>query len=111
MSEVRVFGIRHHGPGSAASLVAALERFQPDCVLVECPADAQEALVHAGDPQVKPPVALLLFNPKEHKQASFMPFASFSPEWETMRYCRERGVHLRAFDLPMACLLYTSRCV
>ena len=102
MSEVRVFGIRHHGPGSAASLVAALERFQPDCVLMECPADAQEALVHAGDPNVKPPVALLIFNPKEHKQASFMPFASFSPEWETMRYCRERDVHLRAFDLPMA---------
>lgn len=102
MSEVRVFGIRHHGPGSAASLVAALERFQPDCVLMECPADAQEALVHAGDPNVKPPVALLIFNPKEHKQASFMPFASFSPEWETMRYCRERNVHLRAFDLPMA---------
>lgn len=102
MSEVRVFGIRHHGPGSAASLVAALGRFQPECVLVECPADAQDALVHAADPSVKPPVALLIFNPKEHEQASFMPFASFSPEWEAMRYCRENGVHLRAFDLPMA---------
>lgn len=101
MSEVRVFGIRHHGPGSAASLVAALERFQPECVLLECPADAQEALVHAGDPLVKPPVALLIFNPKEHKQATFLPFTSFSPEWETMRYCREHGAHLRAFDLPM----------
>ncbi len=102
MSEVRVFGIRHHGPGSAASLVSALERFQPECVLLECPADAQEALVHAGDPHIKPPVALLIFNPKDHKQATFLPFASFSPEWEAMRYCRENGAHLRAFDLPMA---------
>lgn len=102
MSEVRVFGIRHHGPGSAASLVSALERFRPECVLLECPADAQEALVHAGDPHIKPPVALLIFNPKDYKQATFLPFASFSPEWEAMRYCRENGAHLRAFDLPMA---------
>lgn len=102
MSEVRVFGIRHHGPGSAASLVAALEAFAPELVLIECPADAQEALAHIGNEALKPPVALLLFNPKEHKQASFFPFATFSPEWEAVRYTQRVGAHVRAFDLPMA---------
>jgi flagellar biosynthesis/type III secretory pathway chaperone len=101
MSELRVFGIRHHGPGSAASIVAALNDFGPDCVLLECPADAQDALVHVQDERLKPPVALLVFNPKQHRQASFFPFADFSPEWETIRYCQRNGVHLRAFDLPL----------
>ena len=46
-AEVRrsqVFGIRHHGPGSARSLVAALDDFEPDVVLIEGPADADPLL-------------------------------------------------------------------
>jgi hypothetical protein len=31
-TDLRLFGIRHHGPGSAASLVAALDAFRPDIV-------------------------------------------------------------------------------
>ena len=46
---VEVFGIRHHGPGSARSLVAALDAYEPDCVLVEGPADADPLLRFVGD--------------------------------------------------------------
>ena len=38
--QVAVLGIRHHGPGSARSLLAALGDFGPDQVLIEGPADA-----------------------------------------------------------------------
>ena len=41
---VRVFGIRHHGPGSAASLRQALRQWQPDSVLVEGPPEG-DALI------------------------------------------------------------------
>ena len=34
-----IFGIRHHGPGSARSLRAALEQLRPDAILVEGPPD------------------------------------------------------------------------
>ena len=44
----RLFGIRHHGPGCARSVRAALEAWRPDAVLVEGPADAQGALAFAG---------------------------------------------------------------
>ena len=40
-----VFGVRHHGPGSARSLRRALDALQPDVVLVEGPPDADA--VHA----------------------------------------------------------------
>ena len=34
-SPFHFFGIRHHGPGSARSLLAALRRLQPDLLLME----------------------------------------------------------------------------
>ena len=40
MSEIRIYGIRHHGPGSARSLLRALDDFAPDAILIEGPADA-----------------------------------------------------------------------
>jgi hypothetical protein len=58
---IHVFGIRHHGPGCARSLRAALEELQPDIVLVEGPPDAQGVLplmMHEG---MQPPVALLIY--------------------------------------------------
>ncbi len=42
-----VFGIRHHGPGSARSLERALAELQPDTVLIEGPPEA-DALLAAG---------------------------------------------------------------
>lgn len=99
-SDLRLFGIRHHGPGSAASLVHALDAYQPDMVLLECPADAEAALASATHPEMVPPVALLVYNPKQHQQASFLPFAEFSPEWQAIQWCHRHGAHLRCFDLP-----------
>lgn len=100
-TDLRLFGIRHHGPGSAASLVAALDDFQPDIVLLECPADAEAALATATNPELVPPVALLVYNPKQQGQASFLPFAAFSPEWQAVQWCARNGAHVRCMDLPM----------
>ena len=41
---LHIFGVRHHGPGSARSLRAALDAARPDIVLVEGPPDAAEGL-------------------------------------------------------------------
>jgi hypothetical protein len=100
--DLRLFGIRHHGPGSAASLVAALEAFRPDIILLECPADAEAALATATHPELVPPVALLVYNPKQQGQASFLPFAEFSPEWQAVQWCARNGAHVRCMDLPMS---------
>ena len=44
---VHVFGIRHHGPGCARSLLSALDALAPDLLLVEGPPDAQDVLSFA----------------------------------------------------------------
>lgn len=101
MSEIRIFGIRHHGPGSAKRLRLALEDFQPDCIAVESPADTQEALQWVQNPELNPPVALLVYNPSDFNQAVYLPFAEFSPEWQAIRYGLEQNITVEAIDLPM----------
>lgn len=102
---VRVLGVRHHGPGSARSVAAALRALAPDAVLVEGPADADPVLAFAGRAQMQPPVALLAYFPDDPGSAAFWPFAEFSPEWQAVRYALEHDVALHFCDLPAAASL------
>lgn len=99
--EVRIFGIRHHGPGSARSLVRELERFRPDCLLVEGPPEAGDCLPLAQDPDMQPPVALLSFVPDQPRHAVYHPFAAFSPEWQAVRFAMNNHIQLRFMDMPL----------
>lgn len=99
---VHLLGIRHHGPGSARSVLAALDSLQPDALLVEAPADVESALSWIGEPGLHPPVALLGYVANEPARALFAPFASFSPEWQAVAWANARDVTVRAIDLPMA---------
>ena len=97
-----IFGIRHHGPGSARSLRNAIEALEPDCVLVEGPPDAAEVLPLLAHDEMKPPVALLIYVPEEPSRAVYYPFASYSPEWQAIDYALKRKVPVRFMDLPQA---------
>lgn len=97
---VHLFGIRHHGVGSARSLAAALETLQPDCILIEGPPDANNLLPLAADDAFEPPVALLVYNPDTPKKAAWYPFAAYSPEWIALRFGLAHGAAVRFMDLP-----------
>jgi len=97
---VHVFGIRHHGPGSARSLERALERLAPDVVLIEGPPEADALIALAADDEMRPPVALLIYRPDVPRRAVYYPFAEFSPEWRAIRFAIGRGVPARFIDLP-----------
>src|SRR5262245_53886400 len=99
---VHVFGIRHHGPGSARTLLGALERLAPDAILIEGPPDAQEIVALAAREGMEPPVALLVYLADEPQRAVFYPFASFSPEWQAIRFGLARGLPVRFIDLPVS---------
>ncbi|MEV6359758.1 DUF5682 family protein [Nocardia asteroides] len=101
----RVFGIRHHGPGSARSLRQALAEFRPDAILIEGPADADPLVGFVAADTMAPPVALLAYVPDTPAKAAFWPFAVFSPEWQAMRYGVEHAVPVRFCDLPAANVL------
>lgn len=97
---VRIFGIRHHGPGSARSMLRALGDMSPDAILIEGPPDAEEILPLAAHEAMKPPVALLVYVPDEPRKAVFYPFAAYSPEWQAIQFALGREIPVRFIDLP-----------
>ncbi len=99
---VHILGIRHHGPGSAVLLRKALDVLSPVCVLVEGPPEGDDLIPYVADPQLKPPVAMLLHVADEASLASFMPFAEFSPEWQAMDWALKQRRPVRFCDWPAA---------
>ena len=97
---VHILGIRHHGPGSARSLGAALEALRPDAVLVEGPPDADALIPLLAHAEMKPPVALLVYGRPAASEPVYYPFAVFSPEWQAIRYALDKGSRSASWTCP-----------
>lgn len=102
---VHIFGIRHHGPGSARSLLTALQQLKPDVLLVEGPPDADAIIPLVSHAEMKPPVAILVYAPQEPARAVYYPFALFSPEWQALKFASTQRIPVRFIDLPIATVL------
>lgn len=99
---VHIFGIRHHGPGSARNVLNALEEIRPDIVLVEGPPEGEHLLEWAPHNDMRPPVAMLAYVPDDPQNAAFYPFVEFSPEWQAIRYALRQRIPVRLMDMPLA---------
>ncbi len=99
---LHLFGIRHHGPGSARSLHRALDRLQPAALMIEGPPEADGVMHFAGSPAMAPPVALLVHARDRPQRAAFFPMAEYSPEWVAMRWAQAHCRPMRFIDLPAA---------
>ncbi|MGW0774410.1 DUF5682 family protein [Streptomyces sp. NPDC002835] len=97
-----LLGVRHHGPGSARAVRAALEAAAPAAVLIEGPPEGDALLPLAADEQMRPPVALLAHATDDPGRAAFWPLAEFSPEWVAIRWALANGAAVRFIDLPAA---------
>ncbi|MFE7599628.1 DUF5682 family protein [Streptomyces sp. NPDC057494] len=97
-----LLGVRHHGPGSARGVRAALDAARPAAVLVEGPAEADALVALAADPDMRPPVALLAHAVDDPGRAAFWPMAAFSPEWVAIRWALDHGAAVRFIDVPAA---------
>src|SRR5207253_2568351 len=80
----------------------ALDVLDPACVLVEGPPEGDELIQYIADPDLKPPVAMLLHGADEASLASFMPFAEFSPEWQAIQWALKHLRPVRFMDWPAA---------
>jgi Family of unknown function (DUF5682) len=101
--ELHFLAIRHHGAGSCKRVEKALKTIQPDIILLEGVQEADNLLSYlkkAND--FTPPIAQVIYNPKNFQQAVYYPFTSFSPEWKTMLYAIENQVAIAHFDLPQS---------
>ena len=102
-AEVRVFGIRHHGPGSARAVLRALAEFEPDIVLIEGPSDADQLAALAASDDARPAGgAARLCHRRTRDGSAFWPFAEFSPEWQALRWAIAARRRARAVLRPAA---------
>jgi hypothetical protein len=99
---VHLLGIRHHGTGSARQVLRRLDALQPDLVLVEGPPEFDPLLRWVGTSDLTPPVALLGYDLANPQQATFYPFAEYSPEWQAIAWANQRRIPVRLLDLPLA---------
>ncbi len=97
--------MRHHGPGSARAVDAALHELDPDVVVIEGPSELDDVAALARSPSMRPPVAALVYVPDAPRRAAFYPLAVFSPEWVALRWAASRDRPVRFADLPAANLL------
>ncbi len=97
-----LLGVRHHGPGSARAVRAALDAARPEAVLIEGPPEADALLPLAADERMSPPVALLAHAVDDPGRAAFWPLAAFSPEWVAIRWALDHGAAVGFVDLPAA---------
>ncbi len=65
LTMIHILGIRHHGPGSAKNVKEFLETVKPDIVLVEGPPEADPLLQWVNHAELKPPVAILVYQPDD----------------------------------------------
>ena len=99
---IHILGIRHHGPGSARNVRSMIEKIDPDIILVEGPPEGEALLQWIIHNEMKPPVAILAYRPDEPNQASFYPFAEFSPEWQALHYAVHNNIPVKFMDLPLS---------
>ena len=104
-----IFGVRHHGPGSARSLLRALNDLKPDIILIEGPPDANDVLHLLAHEDMKPPIAMLVYASDEPKLAGYYPFTIFSPEYQAIRFAAEQDIPTRFMDLPQAYVMHMRK--
>lgn len=102
---LHLFGIRHHGPGSARALQKSLHELKPDAILVEGPPDANDIIHWLKHDDMEPPIALLVYRPDKPEKATSYPFTLFSPEFQALRYGVQHKIVTRFFDLPQTHML------
>jgi hypothetical protein len=100
-----LLGVRHHGPGSARAVRAALDAARPRVLLIEGPPEADGLIPLAGDEAMRPPVALLAHAVDEPGRSAFWPLAEFSPEWVAIRWALSHEIPARFIDLPATHML------
>ena len=116
---VLYFPIRHHSPVCAWHLEKTIEVYDPDCILVEGPENANELLEVLTDPETKAPVAFYYACRDEGKHLSdeeepttwrcWYPFLDTSPELVALREARNRGIPAGFMDLSFGQILLTTR--
>lgn len=117
---VLYYPVRHHSPACAWHLERIIQRYDPACILVEGPENANALIPILTDPDTKAPVALYyayrddagLLSGEDGQPARYScyyPFLDHSPELVALRAAASRGIPGRFMDLSYAEILLATK--
>lgn len=117
---VLYYPVRHHSPACAWHLERIIQRYAPDCILVEGPENANDLIPVLVHPDTKTPIALFyayrdeagLLSQEEGKEPAsyrcYYPFLDHSPELAALRSAAAQGIPARFIDLPYGEILLAT---
>lgn len=113
---VLYYPVRHHSPACAWHLEQIIATYEPDCILVEGPENANDLIPVLTDPETKAPVALYYayrddagtLGEKGESYRCYYPFLDQSPELVALRAAARRGIPGKFMDLPYARILLAT---
>ncbi len=100
LPEIQVFGVRHLSPAGAWHLRALLNEVEPEAVLIEVMSDTASLADEIVRPDAEPPIAILAYTADLPVRTVLSPLATYSPEYQAMRWAVENGKRIEFIDLP-----------
>jgi len=100
-----IFGVRHLSPAAAWHLRQLLDRVRPRLVLIEGSDDADELIPHIVSAKSRLPIAILAYTADAPVRTFVYPLATYSPEYQALRWCQENKTKVRFMDLPSSVFL------
>ncbi len=107
-ASLQIFGIRHHGAGSARRLITALHAIKPSAIAIELPSDSLDMVKQLASMDHQPPIAFLYYDKRFPSRSIYLPMAIFSPEYQAIQYAIEHQIPVHCIDLPAAAFLRPS---
>lgn len=110
------FPVRHHSPACSYHLKRVIAEYQPDCILIEGPENANDLLHVLTDSESKAPFALYYsFSDKSgivsdncEDYKCYYPFMDYSPELVALREGKRLNIQASFIDLPYREILAAS---
>ncbi len=107
------FPIRHHSPACSYHLINTIKEYNPDCILVEGPQNANRLIPVLTNEKTLMPVAFYYFYKDTDKLISeeaddykcYYPFLNTSPEYNAFAYAKKLGIDSSFIDLPYSEIL------
>ncbi len=107
-SHFLLYPVRHHSPVCSFQLIRTIEKYKPECILVEGPENANELIPVLTDENTVLPSAFYYFYKDTKKLVSddaedykcYYPFLYSSPEYNALKKAKELGIPSEFIDLP-----------
>lgn len=111
------FPIRHHSPACSYHLLKAIENYQPDCILVEGPQNANRLIPVLTDENTAMPIAFYYFYKDKGKLIDenaddykcYYPFLNTSPEYNALLEAKRLNITGSFIDLPYGEILINTK--